>query len=130
MWGWATPAGQIRAKRRARLIAEGSRLGPGVRALEIGCGTGLFTEMFAATGAELLSIDISPHLLALAARRGLPEDRVTFRVTRFEDCEAEGPFDAVIGSSVLHHLEVETALQNIFELLRPGESLVLRSRTC
>ena len=77
VWGWATPAGRIRAKRRTRLITEGAQLGPGVRALEIGCGTGLFTEMFAATGAQLLSVDISPHLLALAARRGLPEDRVS-----------------------------------------------------
>ena len=32
----------------------------------------------------------------------------------------EGPFDAVIGSSVLHHLEVEVALQKIRDLLKPG----------
>ena len=120
VWGWATPAGRIRAKRRARLIAEGARLGPGVRAMEIGCGTGMFTEMFAASGARLLAVDISPHLLALAARRALPENQVTFREARFEACEAEGPFDAIIGSSILHHLEVEPALRKIFELLRPG----------
>lgn len=38
IWGWATPAGLLRAERRARLVAEGAGLQPGVRALEIGCG--------------------------------------------------------------------------------------------
>jgi SAM-dependent methyltransferase len=32
----------------------------------------------------------------------------------------ESRFDAVIGSSVLHHLEVKPALQRIFDLLKPG----------
>ena len=32
----------------------------------------------------------------------------------------DGPFDAVIGSSVLHHLELPAALEKMFALLRPG----------
>ena len=32
----------------------------------------------------------------------------------------DGPFDAVIGSSILHHLEVNAALSKIFSLLKPG----------
>src|SRR5947209_2941817 len=57
-WGWGTPAGKQRASRRAAMIAHGARLGPGVRALEIGCGTGLFTECFALSGAEIVAVDI------------------------------------------------------------------------
>src|SRR5215470_6599353 len=72
VWGWGTPAGRLRAKRRAMLIGEGARLGPGVRVLEIGCGTGLFTEAFAATGADIVAVDISPELVDIAKRRGLP----------------------------------------------------------
>src|SRR5438270_13417090 len=62
-WGWGTPAGKLRADRRAELIARGARLCPGMRALEIGCGTGLFTEWFARTGADIIAVDISPDLL-------------------------------------------------------------------
>jgi len=123
VWGWGTPAGGLRAARRAGLIAGGARLGPGVRALEIGCGTGLFTEFFARTGAFIVAVDISEDLLRKARRRGLPGDRVHFMRGRFEDCAVEGPFDAVIGSSVLHHLEVEPSLRKAFELLRPGGRL-------
>lgn len=119
-WGWGSPAGRIRADRRADLIAKGAGLRPGVKALEIGCGTGLFTEKFARTGATIVAVDISPDLIALAKRRGLPQDRVSLLVKRFEDCDVEGPFDAVIGSSVLHHLEFGTALRRIGELLKPG----------
>jgi 2-polyprenyl-3-methyl-5-hydroxy-6-metoxy-1,4-benzoquinol methylase len=120
IWGWATPAGKRRAIRRAQLISAAASLAPGVRALEVGCGTGMFTEMFARTGASLLAVDISPDLIARARLRGLPEDQVVFRRDRFEDCGVAGPFDAVIGSSVLHHLDVEEGLRKIHALLAPG----------
>ncbi|HEV3200070.1 MAG TPA: class I SAM-dependent methyltransferase [Bryobacteraceae bacterium] len=120
VWGWGTPAGQLRARRRAGLIAEGARLSPGQRALEIGCGTGLFTEMFASRGAEIVAVDISGELLAKARARNLPAGQVTFLEKRFEDCDVDGPFDAVIGSSILHHLDIAGALTNIRRLLKPG----------
>jgi 2-polyprenyl-3-methyl-5-hydroxy-6-metoxy-1,4-benzoquinol methylase len=120
VWGWGTPAGRLRASRRAALIAEGAELREGRRALEIGCGSGMFTEMFAATGATIMAVDISRELLEKATARQLPPERVTFVHGRFEDCEVDGPFDAVIGSSVLHHLEVAAAIRQVFRLLRPG----------
>ena len=119
-WGWESAAGRLRASRRGALIAAGAGLAPGARALEIGCGTGLFTEMFAATGATIVAVDISGALLDQARRRDLPAERVSFLEMPFEDCDVHGPFDCVIGSSVLHHLEVEASLRKIFALLRPG----------
>ncbi len=123
IWGWATPAGRVRARRRADLIATASKLRPGMRALEIGCGTGLFTEMFARSGAHLVAVDISEDLLQKARGRGLPPERVLFLEKRFEDCDVEGPFDAVIGNSILHHLDLDSALLRIYALLKPGGTL-------
>ena len=120
IWGWDTPGGRLRAERRAALIARGARLGPGVKALEIGCGTGLFTEIFADTGARVVAVDLSPDLLEKARERQLPPDRVQFLESPFEDCAIHGPFDAVIGSSVLHHLDIQAALAKIYQLLKPG----------
>jgi len=119
-WGWKTPAGQLRARRRAELISSAARLGPGVLALEVGCGTGMFTEMFAQTGARLVAVDISAELLKKAYDRNLPPEKVQFREKRFEECDVDGPFDAIIGSAVLHHLELEESLARIQNLLRPG----------
>ena len=123
VWGWGTPAGRLRAQRRANLVAEGANLRPGMRALEIGCGTGLFTEAFSATGAEIVAVDLSPELIEIANRRGFPISRVRFIAKPFEDCNVDGPFDAVIGSSVLHHLDVEPALRQIHQLLKTGGTL-------
>jgi len=120
VWGWGTPAGQQRAIRRADLISKGGELKPGTTALEIGCGTGLFTEYMARTGVTLVAVDVSPELLDRARERGLPEEQVSFVEKRFEECREEGPFDAVVGSSVLHHLDIDDSIKNMFELLKPG----------
>jgi SAM-dependent methyltransferase len=119
-WGWGTPAGKLRARRRAELIAGGAGLKPGVKAMEVGCGTGMFTKMFAATGADILAVDISGDLLSAARARGLPAKRIAFHEGPFEECHAFGPFDAVIGSSVLHHLNLDVVFGQIFSLLKPG----------
>jgi len=124
VWGWGTPAGAHRARRRADLIARGAGLQPGRRALEVGCGTGLFTEIFAATGADLVAVDISADLLERARERGLPAGRVRFLEMPFEECVVEGPFDAVIGSSILHHLEIPRVLTKIHGLLKGGGLMV------
>jgi 2-polyprenyl-3-methyl-5-hydroxy-6-metoxy-1,4-benzoquinol methylase len=120
IWNWASPAGQVRARRRARLIGDAAGLKPGMRVMEVGCGTGLFTELMSAYGAHILAVDISPDLLALARKRHLPPDLVSFREMRFEEGDIEGPFDAITGSSVLHHLDMIPALRRMYELLKPG----------
>jgi SAM-dependent methyltransferase len=119
VWGWGTPAGRVRAARRARLIAEGADLQPGRRVVEIGCGTGNFTEIFAQYGAEIIAVDISPELIALAQRRNVPAT-VTWVCARFEDSALDRQFDAAIGSSVLHHLEIESAIRELWRILKPG----------
>ena len=125
VWGWSTPAGKRRAQRRARLIAGQAGLRPGHRALEIGCGTGLFTQMFADYGAQVVALDISSVMLEKARLRGLDPGQVEFIEGCVEEYDAGVTFDAIVGSSVLHHLEVEVALRNILDLLRPGGKLSL-----
>lgn len=120
IWGWGTPAGRLRAHRRAEWITKSAELGPDKHVLEIGCGTGLFTELFARSGAHIVAVDISGDLLELARKKNLPTDKVEFLQKRFEECDLDGRFDAVIGSSILHHLDIQPALTRIKELLKPG----------
>lgn len=116
-WGWGSPAGQRRAQKRAAKIIRAAGLRPGVRALELGCGTGMFTQQFAATGAEVTANDISPELIAIARKEN---PGVNFVLGRFEDIANTEKYDAVIGSSVLHHLDYEVALTKCRQLLKPG----------
>jgi SAM-dependent methyltransferase len=91
-----------------------------MRVLEIGCGTGLFTEMFARTEVQLVAIDISRALLEKARGRRLPAERVQFVEGPLEEAPIAGRFDAVVGSSVLHHLDLRRALSRVYALLVPG----------
>jgi 2-polyprenyl-3-methyl-5-hydroxy-6-metoxy-1,4-benzoquinol methylase len=119
VWGWGTAAGQVRFHRRAEWISHHAGLKSGVHALEIGCGTGNFTEYFACSGASILALDISEELLELARQRHLPST-VRFVCQPFETLDMPGTFNAIIGSSVLHHLDITSALAGIFHLLKPG----------
>jgi 2-polyprenyl-3-methyl-5-hydroxy-6-metoxy-1,4-benzoquinol methylase len=122
VWGWGTPAGRLRAQRRAELIVRGTGMDENSRVLEIGCGTGFYTEMFAATGARIFAVDISAELLGKARRRNL-SSRVTFCEKRFEECDAEGPFDAIVGNAILHHLEIDPSIERMKEMLKRGGSI-------
>ena len=132
-WGWSTAAGQSRARRRGDLIISAAGLRPGSTVLEIGCGTGLFTAQFAGTGARIVAVDISPDLLVKAIERQLPADRVRFEQRRAESLELTDPavrawapdgFDAIIGSSVLHHLDIPAAIETCTRLLARGGRIV------
>jgi ubiquinone/menaquinone biosynthesis C-methylase UbiE len=121
IWNWDSPSGRRRAVRRVELFVALAALGPGRTALELGCGTGLFTARVAACGASVQGIDLSPDLLAAARARtaGLANVRLTCGNAE-QTPYAAGTFDAVYGSSVLHHLDLDRALAEMARVLKPG----------
>jgi 2-polyprenyl-3-methyl-5-hydroxy-6-metoxy-1,4-benzoquinol methylase len=121
LWGWGSAAGRLRAQRRARLLVAGAGLQRGSRVLEVGCGTGLFTAHFASVGVDLTAIDVSAELLDRAQARSL--SGVRFVLGDVLTTDIGGPFDAVIGSSVLHHLPMPEALNCMHGLLKTGGRL-------
>lgn len=124
-WGWSTPAGEARVARRVEWFRKSAGLRPGVRALECGCGTGIFTRRFAALNADITAVDISLDLLD-EARRLCTARNVEFRQTNLEDpVELEdNSFDVIYGVSVLHHLSLEKALPALFSKLKSGGRFV------
>jgi len=121
LWNWDSPSGRRRADRRSRVFVEQAGLGPGRRALELGCGTGVFLERVARSGARLAGIDLSPDLLARGAARLAGVANVTLTRGNAEQMPyPDASVDAVYGSSILHHLDLDAALAEAFRVLRPG----------
>ncbi|MDI6792160.1 MAG: class I SAM-dependent methyltransferase [bacterium] len=119
VWGWGTPAGKLRAERRARFLINAGEITEGKKILEIGCGTGVFTEKIVRTGAEIIAIDISPELIERAREREVSSN-VQFEVMNVEKMDfPDNNFDSVVGSSILHHLNLEKAFLEIKRVLKP-----------
>jgi ubiquinone/menaquinone biosynthesis C-methylase UbiE len=121
VWNWESPAGKIRWQRRVKMLT--SHILSSDNVLEIGCGTGYFTKEIAKTGAGVTAIDISPELLKIA-KDEIPDTNVSFVIENAYDLSFEANcFDSIVGSSVLHHLEIEKAISEMFRVLKPGGSL-------
>jgi len=123
IWNWDSPAGRIRADRRAALFVSTGKIKSADKVLELGCGTGLFTrKVHAATGASIIATDLSEELLQ-EARKKFPEG--DFRVADAMNLDfPDNSFDVVFGSSIIHHLDMDKSLQEIFRVLNKGGRMV------
>ena len=123
VWGWNSIAGKLRATRRANYLVDSGEFTSGDKLLEIGCVTGVFTEkVYNKTKASITAIDISIELLDQAQLK-LPSVEFKVADAMGTDMPAES-FDGIYGSSVLHHLDVDSAIAEIYRLLKPGGRMV------
>ncbi len=121
IWNWESPAGKLRWARRVKMLSK--HLAPGMSVLELGCGTGYFTRELARSGAEIVALDVSPELLEIA-RTNCSAPNVRYETQNAYDLSyPDAAFDSVVGSSVLHHLEIQDALREIYRVLKPGGTI-------
>lgn len=114
----------------ATLIAQAELEGCG-RVLEIGCGTGNLTTRVkrAYPGIDIVGCDPDPIALTRAGRkaRGLSGIRLDQGYAQRLPY-ADGEFDRVLSSMMLHHLDGDaktSAAAEAFRVLRPGGRLHL-----
>src|SRR5918912_2665406 len=112
------------------LQRETARATAGLRAeriLELGIGTGETTRRVLELhpGAHLTGIDVSASMLD-RAREEFPD--ADLRVARLEDPLPDGPFDLVVSTLAVHHLDPAgkaDLFRRIAAVLRPGGRFVL-----
>jgi SAM-dependent methyltransferase len=79
------------AERQVELLERALGLEPGMRVLDVPCGTGRVGKRLAARGYEVVGVDITERFLEEARAAGLTVERGDMRELRFE-----GEFDAVV----------------------------------
>ncbi len=97
-------------------------VGPGIRLLDVGCGSGLAAHMAAARGAEVSGLDITPELLAFARAR-LPSG--DFREGGMDALPfGDESFDAVVGFNAFPFADdPDVAVGEAARVVRPGGSV-------
>jgi SAM-dependent methyltransferase len=126
VWNWTSPAGRVRLEKRIELFVTSLDLDARrKRVLELGCGTGLYTEQMLPHCGELVAADISEALLREARLKvaGGPVSFVRQNLESVEPGVVGRGFDAVFGCSVLHHLDLDATLPQLRALLAPGAEL-------
>jgi ubiquinone/menaquinone biosynthesis C-methylase UbiE len=104
------------------------RIHSGEKVLDIGCGIGAVAyDVAEKANAYVVGIDLSTDNISLARKR-YAHPRVEYRVGDALQEVADGPFDVVILSNVLHHLPERAAfLTRMQELVRPSRFLIRES---
>jgi len=113
---------------RVLAAAAAARQGGG-RALDVGCGAGVFSAMLAERGFAVTGVDLFPEAIAmarsLAQKRGVKADFVQADLFAYAP---DQPFDLVLDSGCLHSLvggDPERYRAQLLRWLAPGGDYVL-----
>jgi SAM-dependent methyltransferase len=96
----------------------------GLRVLDFGCGSGENSFLLARRGADVIGVDISASLIALARRRldiNGAGGTASFVVGSAHDLPLpDNAVDVVFGIAILHHLDLAASSREVHRVLKPG----------
>ncbi|MDX9955958.1 MAG: class I SAM-dependent methyltransferase [Anaerolineae bacterium] len=96
------------------------QLHPGKRALDMGCGTGVFSRRLAERFESVLGLDLSPQMIQLARERSRTCPNLEFRVADvLAEALPDAHFDAIVSIATLHHLPLPEILPRLARALKP-----------
>lgn len=104
-------------------VVLSSRLPPGARVLDFGCGSGDITRALAAAGFAMTGIDLSAAMIAVArqTQSARPIEWQSATPGAVILPFADGSFDGALASSVLeYHPDCAGQVREIHRVLKPG----------
>ncbi|CAL2102654.1 Class I SAM-dependent methyltransferase [Tenacibaculum sp. 190130A14a] len=96
--------------------------------LDIGCGTGNYTNQFQQRGYSFIGIDPSETMLFKAKEKN---NRIDWRIGTAENTQLNSDsIDGIIASLTIHHWkDINLAFRELFRVLKPNCKLVLFTST-
>jgi SAM-dependent methyltransferase len=107
-------------------VAEILALPERARVLEVGCGTGKATVLWADAGYEVVGLEPSEEMAAIARRNFAERVKVTIETTGLEDATVEpGSFDLVAAAQAWHWVDSEVGFPKAHDALCPTGGVAL-----
>ena len=98
---------------------------PPRRLLDLGCGSGWTTAMYAQAGYDALGVDLAPAAISLATGLFAPTG-ARFEVHDFEALPFSGRFDIAVIYDCLHHADREReVVKSVFRALAGGGEILV-----
>jgi ubiquinone/menaquinone biosynthesis C-methylase UbiE len=95
-------------------------------AMDVGCGTGVFSRLLAGRSDRVVALDLSPHMIEIAKARSKSHTNIQFQVADATSWAFPvGAFDCVASIATLHHLPIEEMLLKMKGSLRIGGTLAI-----
>ncbi len=114
---WARVLSMGQDSRWRRAMVDGLGLSPGSRVLDVAAGTGSITRLLESSGLDVLSVDQSHEMTAMAQQRGAQVVLATAERLPF----ADGTFDGVTFGYLLRYVDdVSRCLEELVRIVRPG----------
>ena len=107
-------------------ILDGAGVKPGVRVLDVACGTGVLIPDYLAREVESVTgVDISPEMIRIASEK-FPQERVRFLCGDVEELPLEAEYDCIVVYNAFPHFpEPERLVRRLSGLLAPGGRLTI-----
>jgi SAM-dependent methyltransferase len=116
-WDFESPVEQERYRRVLFALDTLCPNGKDIRALEIGCSEGTFTQKLGARCASVAACDLSPMARANAAKRCADFPHVEIRPLDLERDPIQGTFDWVFAMDILEYVHGRDRLARVAEKL-------------
>ncbi len=105
-----------------------SRIAPGGRVIEIGCGTGQATLPLARRGYRIVAVELGGWLAEIARSKLASYPNAEVVVSSFEDWPLEPEaFDLAVAATSFHWIDPSVGYPKVASALRPGGHLALIS---
>lgn len=119
-WGAKSVAGQKRYDNKYKELIKLCDINKNTKILEIGAGYGEFTRRLQKSGSFIHATDITPKVVSVS-KKTFKNKKVKWSVAdsnklKFKD----NLFDIVCGISILHHVETEKTLKEVYRVLKKG----------
>ena len=117
-------AGMVRHEPVIQAILDNAGVGPGMRVLDVACGTGVLFPDYLARGAVVTGIDISPEMARIAAEKFAGEPQVQVLCGDVEETAFPETFDVVMVYNAFPHFpDPARLIARLAGLVKPGGRL-------